>query len=43
MVLGHVILVASEAVPGLLQWVWAEMDYQLDVCSVIKGGHMEQL
>jgi len=29
-------LVASEAMPGLLQRVWAKMDYQFDVCHVTK-------
>jgi len=24
---------------GMLQQVWAEMDYQLEVCRVTKGGH----
>jgi hypothetical protein len=37
MELGQAILVASEAAPGLLQRVWAEMYYQLDVCRVTKG------
>ena len=36
MVLGQAILVASETVPGLLQWVWVEMDYQFDICHVTK-------
>jgi hypothetical protein len=40
---GQVILVASEAAPGLLQQVWAEMDYQLDVYHVTKGGHIQHL
>ena len=34
---------ASKAVPGLLQWIWAEMDYQLQVCHVTKGRHIEYL
>jgi hypothetical protein len=36
MALSQVILVASEAVPVLLQWVWVEMDCQLGVCRVTK-------
>jgi hypothetical protein len=43
MALVQVILVASEAAPGLLQWVWTEVDYRLDVCCVTKGGHIENL
>jgi hypothetical protein len=43
MALGQAILVASEAAPGLLQRVWAEMDYRLDICLVMKGGHIEHL
>jgi hypothetical protein len=27
----------------MLQRVWAEMDYRLDVCRVTKGGHIEHL
>ena len=29
----------SEIDPDMLQQVWAEMDYQLDICRVTKGGH----
>jgi len=36
MVLGQAILVASKIMPGLLQQVWAEIDYHLDVFSVTK-------
>jgi hypothetical protein len=43
MALGQVILVASEAAPGLLQRVLTEMGYRLDVCRVTKSGHTEQL
>jgi hypothetical protein len=39
MALGQAILVASETAPGLLQRVWAEMDYRLDVCRATKCGH----
>jgi hypothetical protein len=27
----------------MLQQVWAEMDYQLEVCHVTKGGHTYHL
>jgi sulfur relay (sulfurtransferase) DsrC/TusE family protein len=27
----------------MLQRVWAEMDYRLDVCRVTEGGHTEHL
>jgi hypothetical protein len=43
MALGQVILVASKAVPALLQRVWAAMGHQLDVCSFMKRGHTEHL
>jgi len=33
----------SEIDPDMLQQVWAEMDYQLDVCRVTKGGHIQHL
>ena len=32
-------MVASETAPGLLQRVWAEMDYRLDVCRATRRGH----
>jgi len=38
MVLGQAILVASDTMPGLLQWVWVEMDYQFDICRVTMEG-----
>jgi len=38
MALGQAILVASETAPGLLQRVWAEMDFRLDVCRATKCG-----
>jgi hypothetical protein len=27
----------------MLRWVWAEMDYRIDVYRVTKGGHTEHL
>jgi hypothetical protein len=33
----------SEIDPDMLQQVWAELDYQLDVCRVTKGGHTQHL
>jgi hypothetical protein len=27
----------------MLQCVWQELDYRIDVCRVIRGGHMEHL
>jgi hypothetical protein len=27
----------------ILQRVWQELDYRLDICLVTKGGHIEQL
>lgn len=38
---GWIIAVTSEIDHGMLQWVWAEMDYLLDICQVAKGEHIE--
>jgi hypothetical protein len=27
----------------MLQHVWQELDYRIDICHVTKGGHIEQL
>jgi hypothetical protein len=27
----------------MMQQVWVEMDYLLDICRVAKGGHIEHL
>jgi hypothetical protein len=27
----------------MLQRVWQELDYRIDICSVTKGGHIEHL
>jgi hypothetical protein len=27
----------------MLQRVWQELDYTIDICRVTKGGHIEQL
>jgi hypothetical protein len=27
----------------LLQIVWQELDYRIDICRVTKGGHIEHL
>jgi hypothetical protein len=35
--------VSQNAQAGTLRWVWAEVDYQLDVCRVTKIGHMGYL
>jgi hypothetical protein len=40
MALGQVILVASDAVTGLLQQAWAEVDYRFDVCRFTEGRLM---
>jgi hypothetical protein len=37
MTLGQAVLVVSETAPGLLQRVWAEIDYGIDVCCVKKS------
>jgi uncharacterized membrane protein YebE (DUF533 family) len=29
--------------PELLQWLWQEFDYPIDVCRVTKGAHTEAL
>jgi hypothetical protein len=28
---------------GMLQRVWQELDYRIDVCRVTRGGYMEHL
>jgi hypothetical protein len=28
---------------AMLQRVWQELDYRIDICRVTKGGHIEQL
>jgi hypothetical protein len=38
-----IIAAISEIDHDKLQWVWAETDYQLDICSVTKGRHIENL
>jgi hypothetical protein len=38
------IVVAVEATDvDMLQCVWQELDYRIDVCQVTRGGHMEHL
>ena len=37
------IVAISEISHDKLQQVWVEMDYQLDVCLVTKGGHIQHL
>jgi hypothetical protein len=27
----------------MLQRMWQELDYRIDICRVTKGGHIEQL
>ena len=27
--------------PDMLQRVWSELDYRIDVCRVTRGGHMK--
>jgi len=27
--------------PDMLQRVWSELDYRIDVCRVTRGGHIE--
>jgi hypothetical protein len=43
MALGQSIFVVSEAALGLLQWVWQEMNCQLDVYRTTKGEHIQLL
>lgn len=35
--------VISEIDCGMLQWVWAELDYRLDICQIAKDEHIEHL
>jgi hypothetical protein len=38
------IVEAIAAIDGqILQRVWQELDYTIDICRVIKGGHIENL
>jgi hypothetical protein len=39
----RIIAAISEINHDMLQRVWAEMDYRLDVCRVTKGGYLEHL
>jgi hypothetical protein len=35
---------ATETITAaMLQTVWNELDYRVDVCIITKGAHMEQL
>jgi hypothetical protein len=37
-------LEAVAAIDGqMLQRVWQELDYMIDICRVTKGGHIEHL
>jgi hypothetical protein len=38
-----IIAAVSEISRDMLQWVWVEMNWQIDVCHVTKGGHIEHL
>jgi len=40
---GRIIAVFSEIARDVLQRLWAEKDYQLDVCRITNGGRMKQL
>jgi hypothetical protein len=38
------IVEAVAAIDGqMLQYVWQELDYMIDICRVTKGGHIENL
>jgi len=39
----RIIAAVSEISRDMLQWVWAEMNCQLDICRVTKGGRIEHL
>jgi hypothetical protein len=39
----QIIAAISEINHYMLQWVWAEMYYCLDICRVTKDGHIEHL
>jgi hypothetical protein len=34
---------SQNAQAGMLQRVWAKMDYRLDICRITKGGRIEHL
>ena len=31
----------NSVMPDMLQRVWSELDYGIDVCRVTRGGHIE--
>jgi len=31
----------NSVTPDMLQSVWSELDYRIDVCRVTRGGHFE--
>ena len=31
----------NSVTPDMLQSVWSELDYRIDVCRVTRGGHIE--
>jgi hypothetical protein len=39
----RIIAAISQIDRNMLQWLWVEMDYRLDVGSVTKDGHVEHL
>jgi len=38
---GHITAAVNSVTPDMLQRVWSELDYRIDVCRVTRGGHIE--
>jgi len=36
----HITAAVKSVTPDMLQRVWSELDYRIDVCRVTRGGHM---
>ena len=34
-------ITVKSVTPDMLQRVWSELDYRIDVCRVTRGGHTE--
>jgi len=38
---GRITAAVNSVTPDMLQRVWSELDYRIDVCRVTRGGHIE--
>ena len=37
----ELLIAVNSVTPDMLQTVWSELDYRIDVCRVTSGGHIE--